>query len=62
MRDPIPLDTAAFRASLLSSLFEVVMGKAGSEGISNALTDLISIAWGMSEEIRQSLDKEVGNV
>ncbi|HIH5647949.1 TPA: hypothetical protein ACYSHR_004825 [Serratia marcescens] len=62
MREPIPLDTAAFRASLLGSLFEVVMEKADSEGVSNALTDLISIAWGMSEEIRKSLDKEVGNV
>ncbi|HAT3690830.1 MULTISPECIES: hypothetical protein [Serratia] len=62
MRDPISLDTAAFRASLLGSLFEVVMEKADSEGVSNALTDLISIAWGMSEEIRKSLDKEVGNV
>ncbi|AKE12898.1 hypothetical protein [Serratia liquefaciens] len=61
MINPIPLDLAAYRANLLSSLFEVLMEKAGNEEISNQLTDLINIAWNMSEEIRQSLNKEVGN-
>lgn len=61
MREPIPLDAAAYRAGLSSSLFEVIMERAAEENVSEVLTDLICIACDINSEIRRSLDKEVGN-
>ncbi|MER3011871.1 hypothetical protein ABTW51_23120 [Serratia nematodiphila] len=61
MREAIPLDVAAYRASLNNSLFEVIMDLAAKENISKVLTDLISIAGDTNNEICRALDKEVGN-
>jgi hypothetical protein len=61
MRDPISLDVAAYRAGLNCSLFEVILDAAFKEGVSPVLMDLISIACDTNNEIRRSLDREVGN-
>ncbi|HEY0209508.1 hypothetical protein [Acerihabitans sp.] len=61
MREPISLDDAAYKAGITSSLFEVIMNMASDEKVSPVLFDLISIACDTNNEIRYSLDKEVGN-
>jgi len=61
MREPISLDNAAYKASITSSLFEVIIDMASKENVSPVLLDLISIACDTNNEILHSLDKEVGN-
>ncbi|ADM96485.1 hypothetical protein [Dickeya dadantii] len=59
MDKPIPLDLAAYRAGLNSSLFEVIISKAAEENVSGQLADLIAIACDLNEEIRDVLAKAV---
>ncbi|WP_247717103.1 hypothetical protein [Morganella morganii] len=54
----IPLDVAAYKARLVTSLYSVILERAGSE-CSPDLFDLISIACDIHCEIRQSLSQEV---
>lgn len=61
MREPISLDVAAYRAGLNCSLFEVILDEAFKEKVSSVLIDLISIACDTNNEIRRSLDKEIGD-
>lgn len=58
MREPLPLDAAAFRASLNESLFEVILEKASAEKVSESLIDLISLAWSTNSELCRTLEKE----
>ncbi|WP_440863243.1 hypothetical protein [Symbiopectobacterium purcellii] len=53
---PIPLDTAAYRASVACSLYEVILDKANDEKSSPVLIDLISLACDINFEISRSLD------
>ncbi|MGX8942229.1 hypothetical protein ACWWJF_20260 [Symbiopectobacterium sp. Eva_TO] len=52
---PIPLDTAAFRASAACSLYEVILDKANDEKVSPVLIDLLSIACDLNCEVSRSL-------
>lgn len=61
MRDPICLSVAAYRAGLMTSLFEVILDTAFNEKLSPVLIDLISIAADTNQEIYRSLKKEVGD-
>lgn len=52
---PIPLDTAAFRASAACSLYEVILNKANNEKSSAVLIDLISLACDINSEVSRFL-------
>ncbi|CAK8742102.1 hypothetical protein SODG_005420 [Sodalis praecaptivus] len=51
-----PLDEALCRASVACSLSGVVVEKAGEEGVSPALFDLISLTRDLNFEVRRSLN------
>lgn len=53
---PIPLDTAAYRASVACSLYEVILDKANDEKSSPVLIDLISLACDINFEVSRSLE------
>ncbi|MGL9725157.1 hypothetical protein [Sodalis sp. (in: enterobacteria)] len=51
----IPLDVAAYRASVACSLYEVILDKANDEKSSPVLIDLISLACDLNSEVSRSL-------
>lgn len=53
---PIPLDVAAYRASLACSLYEVILDKANDEKSSPVLIDLISLVCDINFEVSRSLE------
>lgn len=53
---PIPLDTAAYRASLACSLYEVILEKIDEEEVSKTLIDLISLVCDINFEVSRSLE------
>lgn len=52
---PITLDTAAYRASVACSLYEVILDKANDEKASPVLIDLISLACDLNSEVSRCL-------
>lgn len=57
-RQPITLESAAYKASIAASLYEVILEKAGDE-CSQQLMDLLSIACDFNHEIGLSLKEAV---
>ncbi|ASL89967.1 hypothetical protein BVG97_21255 [Serratia marcescens] len=57
----ISLDMALYRATLNSSLFEVIINAAYSENVSKVVIDLITIACDANNNIIADLNKEAGD-
>ncbi|BCZ43657.1 MAG: hypothetical protein E7J62_02230 [Serratia marcescens] len=57
----IALDMALYRATLNSSLFEVIINAAYSENVSKVVIDLITIACDANNNIIADLNKEAGD-